>query len=228
MPEVTTARHDLVWLAPGSEHAAHALPSAALPAQEAISRLGEWIAAGRPLVVARQPLTLSPGRMLLGLPLPASQGKLRLGFDVPRATVLRSAPPPPLAALREHLPASWRPTLDALLECPTIRATNPRAFGSAGMQAVTGVHCIEDGSDLDLLLAPASRDAALAALASLTRIDALGQGPRIDGEFVDLRGRATSWRELASGTSRILLKQRDAVSLADQDEFLNGLDLRAA
>jgi phosphoribosyl-dephospho-CoA transferase len=228
MAERRAARHDLVWLEPGSARAARALPLPPLSTDDALSRLADWIDAGRPLVVARQPADLPPGRLRLGLPLPASQGKLRLAFDVPRAAVLRSAPPPPLAALADHLPRRWRGTLEALLACPAIRAADPRAFGSAGMQAVTGEDCVGDDSDLDLLLAPASREAALAALATLSRIDGAGLGPRLDGEIVDARGRATSWRELAGGASDILIKQFDAVAMTGHAEFLDGLGGAAA
>lgn len=223
MIERGTARHDLVWLQAGSARRATALTLPPLSADDAIGRLAAWIDAGRPLVVARQPAHLPPGRLRLGLPLPASEGKLRLAFDVPRAAVLRRAPPPPLSALASQLPRRWRTTLDALLACAAIRATNPRAFGSAGMQAVTGIKCIGDDSDLDLLLAPTSREAALAALAALVRIDGTDSGPRLDGEIVDARGRATSWRELAAGSSSILIKGRDSVAMSGHDEFLDGL-----
>src|SRR5690554_1643011 len=170
MIEHRSARHDLVWLQPGSASRATALPLPPLSADDAITRLAEWIDAGRPLVVARQPAHLAPGRLRLGLPLPASEGKLRLAFDVPRAAVLRGAPPPPLAAVPEHLPRRWHASLDALLASPAILAANPRVFGSAAMQAVTGIECVSEESDLDLLLAPANREAALAALAALAHI----------------------------------------------------------
>ncbi len=228
MSERHTARHDLVWLESGSASRATALPLPPLSAGDAITRLAEWIGAGRPLVVARQPAHLPPGRMRLGLPLPVSEGKLRLAFDVPRAAILRRAAPPPLAALPDHLPRRWRASLEALLACPAIRAANPRAFGSAAMQAVTGIECVSEESDLDLLLAPASREAALATLAALARIDSAGVGPRIDGEIVDAHGRATSWRELAAGAASILVKGHDSVAMTGHAEFLDGLGGAAA
>src|SRR5690606_41411581 len=109
-----------------------------------------------------------------------------------------------------------------------ILAANPRVFGSAAMQAVTGIECVSEESDLDLLLAPASREAALAALAALAHIDASGVGPRIDGEIVDPHGRATSWRALAAGAASILVKGHDSVAMTGHAEFLDGLGGAAA
>lgn len=223
MPEFRArARHDLVWLDPDAAATARPLPICTESESGSRSQLADWIAADRPLVVARQPVDLPPGRLLLGLSLPSAGGKQRLAFEVAVARIARSAPPPPLAAISVHMPKKWHATLDALLASPAISAANPRAYGSAAMQALTGLACVGDDSDLDLLLAPTSREAALAAMNSLADIDSRGNAPRLDGELVDRHGRASSWRELMRDTRQILVKQLDAVGMSTHEDFLAG------
>lgn len=224
MAEHAPARHDLVWL--DAEAAAHALalPGGAAALPDATQRLAAWAAAGRPLVLSRQPRELAPGRTLLGLPLPPSDGKHRIAFDVPTARIARRAPPPPLGAIASLLPAQWLTTLQALTSHADIAATAPRAFGSAAMQAITGIACIGEDSDLDLLLRPASRDAALRALDTLAAIDAQHGEPRLDGEMLDRLGRATSWRELLSSAPQVLFKHIDGVGMTRREDFLDACE----
>lgn len=228
MPERRHARHDLMWLSPAAVTSARPLLVEPGAVEAARAVLADWVGADRPLVVARQPRELPPGRMLLGLPVPASRGKQRLAFDVARAQVTRCAPPPPLAAIAAHLPPAWQPRIEALLADPAIAAANPRAYGSAAMQALTGLDCLGEQSDLDLLLTPQSREAALAVMAALDSLDRAGKGPRLDGELVDRRGRATSWRELLRGTHHVLVKQIDAVAMTGYDDYLAGFAGQAA
>src|SRR5690606_12820781 len=120
---IMAERHDLVWLETGVE--ARALPGSCVAVEDAGARLADWIAAGRPLVIARQPRKLPPGRIVLGLPLPPSVGKHRIAFDVPAASIARSEPPPLLAQMAGRLPRAWQPAIDALLADPDIRAAEP-------------------------------------------------------------------------------------------------------
>lgn len=218
MAEHAPARHDLVWLQAGAAIKVRPLPCAGTIDAEA--QLAEWIDAGRPLVFARQPSELPPGRLLLGLPLPPSAGKHRIACEVPTALVERRAPPPPLAAIAALLPDTWQSALQALGRDAAITATGPRAFGSAAMQAVTGMQCLTEQSDLDLLLTPPDRDAALRALDALARIDCLGDGPRLDGEMLDATGRAANWRELLGNAPQVLFKHVDRIGLIAREDFL--------
>ena len=220
MADHAPARHDLVWLQAGATMKVRPLPCAG--AVDARAQLAEWIDAGRPLVFARQPAELPPGRMLLGLPLPPSAGKHRIACEVPTALVARRAPPPPLSAIAALLPDAWQPALQALGRDAAITATRPRAFGSAAMQAVTGMQCLNEHSDLDLLLAPPSHDAALRALDALARIDGQRDAPRLDGEMLDARGRAASWRELLGNAPQVLFKHVDRIGLMAREDFLAG------
>lgn len=228
MAELAPARHDLVWL--DAEAAAHAraLPGGAAAVPDATARLAAWAAAGRPLVLSRQPRELAPGRTLLGLPLPPSDGKHRIAFDVPTARIARRAPPPPLGAIASLLPAQWQTTLRTLTGHADIAATAPRAFGSAAMQAITGIACIGEDSDLDLLLQPRSRGAALRALDALAAIAAQAGQPRLDGEMLDRRGRAASWRELLSGAPQVLFKHIDGVGMTRREDFLDACEVSPA
>lgn len=228
MAETARARHDLVWLETDAAAHARPMPGCGAALADAGMRLSEWTAAGRPLVLSRQPRDLAPGRTLLGLPLPPSVGKHRIAFDVPTARIARRAPPPPLHAIADLLPDEWAPTLAALTRHADIAATSPRTFGSAAMHAVTGIPYLGEDSDLDLLLQPASRDAALRALAALGDIVAGGTRPRLDGEMLDRSGRAASWIELLGGTRQILYKHIDRVGMTTREDFLAGCDAEAA
>jgi phosphoribosyl-dephospho-CoA transferase len=221
------ARHDFVWLGSGAGAHARAMPGCAAALVDAGARLAEWTAAGRPLVVSRQPPELAPGHTLLGLPLPPSAGKHRIAFDVPTSHIARRAPPPPLRAIADLLPRPWQETLAALIGHTDIAATTPRAFGSAAMHALTGVRCLGEDSDLDLLLAPPSRRAALRALDALGTIVARGTCPRLDGEMVDRQGRAASWRELLGDSRQILFKHIARVGMIPREDFLAACEAAA-
>lgn len=218
MAELAPARHDLVWLQPGCADKLRPLPCAGRI--DAPARLAEWIDAGRPLVFARQPAELPPGRVLLGLPLPPSAGKHRIACEAPVSLIARRAPPPPLSAIAALLPADWQPTLQAIGREAAITEARPRAFGSAAMHALTGLECLNPASDLDLLLAPSSREAALRALDALARIDARHDTLSLDGEVLDSFGRATSWRELLSDAPQVLFKHVGGIGLIAREDFL--------
>lgn len=200
------------------------MPGCIAALADADLRLSEWTAAGRPLVLSRQPRELAPGRTLLGLPLPPSAGKHRIAFEVPTSRIARRAPPPPLRAISSLLPTHWQATLQTLNSHADIAATAPRAFGSAAMQAITGIACLGEESDLDLLLTPPSRAAAERALAALRGIVARGTCPPLDGEMLDRHGRAASWRELLAGTRQILFKHLDHVGMTTREDFLAGCE----
>lgn len=227
MAEHSPARHDLMWLEAGAAARARPLPGCSAGLHDAAGALAAWIAADRPLVVARQPGERAPGRIVLGLPLPPSAGKHRIAFDIPLAQVRRRAPPPPLSAIASLLPDEWQTTLQTLTTHPDIVATAPRAFGSAAMQAITGTTCLGEDSDLDLLLKPTSRAAAERALDALGALVAQGCRPRLDGEMLDRHGRATSWRELLSGAKQVLFKHTERIGMTRREDFLEACEASA-
>lgn len=228
MADSAPARHDFIWLEADSGALARALPGSTAALTDAGAQLREWTAAGRPLVMSRQPRELPPGRTLLGLPLPPAAGKHRIAFDVPTSRIARRAPPPPLRAIAGLLPAHWQSTLTALISNTDIAATSPRAFGSAAMHALTGVNCLGEDSDLDLLLTPGSRQAALRALEALGALVAQGTCPQLDGEMVDRQGRAASWRELLGDSPKVLFKHIARVGMTSREDFLAACEAEAA
>jgi phosphoribosyl-dephospho-CoA transferase len=220
MAEPALRRHDLAWLAPGA--AALARPDGPCGAgnREAVLRLADWVAAGHPLIVARQNPAGAADTVRLGLALPPALGKGRFAFRVPRAAIARSTRPPRLdAAVAAHLPDAWRARILTLAAVPEIVHASPRLIGSTAMQAVTGLDCVSAGSDLDLLLEPRDWPAAQAACGALERLDDPLIAPRLDGEVCTPAGAAVAWCELVTTSRQVLVKTRDAVSLIDRQSF---------
>jgi phosphoribosyl-dephospho-CoA transferase len=239
MPERALRRHDLAWLTPAGARKAHGppfhaqcnqpTPAGTRPAApccagdaQASALLAEWVAAGHPLIVTRQPAGLGPGRLQLGLALPPARGKRRLAYVVAAGAVHHSSPPPALEAAAAALPQSWQALLRRLCGLPAIAAAAPRLFGSAAMQAITGLPCVGDRSDLDVLFSPPDWAAAVDLIHALRACDGSADGPRIDGEIRNALGEAVAWRELASGAERVLVKGPDEVRLIGCAQFAAG------
>lgn len=220
MPDPNFARHNLAWLAPGAVTRAELHGRACIDPAAARVLLAGWIARGHPLIVTRQPLD-AEHRVALGLALPPSEGKWRLGFLVDRAAIAQISLPPTLMDARASLPAAWSRKVAALLASPAIRATQPRIYGSAAMQAISGEECLGDASDLDLSLAPRSWSAAQSALAALAEIDAAWTGPRLDGEIAAPDGGAVAWRELRAALAKVLVKRLSGVDLETTTTFIS-------
>ncbi|OGA99166.1 MAG: malonate decarboxylase holo-[acyl-carrier-protein] synthase [Burkholderiales bacterium RIFCSPHIGHO2_12_FULL_61_11] len=226
MPE-RARRHDLVWLHLAGRHQAQAATACCAADAGAQEELAEWIAAGYPLIVSQQPPTLAADCLQLGLALPPARGKRRLAFVLPRSAVLRSSAPPLLRTLQSaqpgaasaRLPAAWQPVLAVLLGKPAVMATEPRVYGSAGMQAVTGVDCVGAASDLDVLFAPPDWAAARALILALRANDLVNAQPRVDGEVISPAGDAVAWRELAGSSAKLLVKGSLTTRLIERQAF---------
>ena len=222
-PEQAMERHDLVWLAPSAAPRAEPDGPCTNADAGARARLGDWIAAGHPLIVARQGNNCPAGQLRLGLALPPSLGKHRLAFRVARSDVLRHAPPPLLSmAIVDALPVGWQPRLLELLGLSALMAASPRVFGSAGMQILTGLCCVGADSDLDLLLTPTDWSAAQTACRALASLDAANSTPRVDGEVRNALGQAVAWRELAVEPRQVLVKVMSEVRMIPLESFAHG------
>lgn len=221
MLERAPDRHDLVWLAPAGARMAQPADACCAALPEAPRLLADWLAAGRPLIVTRQPAVADPAHLRLGLALPPLLGKRRLAFDVPCTAIERHAVPPALdeATRLAALPPAWRDRARALASLPAIASAAPRLFGSAAIQLVTGLPCLGADSDLDLLLAPRDWPAAQAACRALGVLDASAQAPRVDGEIRNADGEAVAWRELASDSRQVLAKSLREVRLLPRTRF---------
>ena len=202
MPE-PLRRHTLVWLPPQAAHAV-------APAQAA--RVCAWFEQGHPAIVARRPASTPADPLHLGVPLPPAEGKQRLAVRAAAAELLRVAPPPTLEQGIASAPAAWRPALAALAHQAHALDLVPRVFGAFCWQALTGLAYVHEASDLDLLWeieTAAQADAIVGMLGTWER----RHRHRADGELRLPDGRAVSWREYASGATRVLVKTEDHARL---------------
>lgn len=203
------ARHTLVWLS------AHAGWRADVAAQD--QRLAAWFAQGWPAVVARRAADDPDPRVRLGVPLPPSEGKQRLGLRVPLADIARLQPPPALAEVLA-LPGTgfdegWRTALQAL------DAIAPaRVFGAFAWQALTGLPYVHARSDVDLLW-QIDNAADADALAVQLRAWEARHGYRADGELCLPGGLAVNWREYAGSVRQVLVKRIDGACLESREQL---------
>lgn len=206
------ARHDLVrveprawtaWLRTRSDLAG-------------LRRVGDWAEAGHPLIVRRRLPGEAGDAVPLGLPLPPTDGKLRIALALPSA-VLTPATAPSLAAVSDYAPAAWRPTLAALVALARARGIALRPFGSLLWQAATNLLYLGAESDLDLLW-PCPEPVPEGLLADLAAV-AQTAPMRIDGEIVLPDGAGLQWRELhdAPAGGSVLAKSRDGIALRPVD-----------
>lgn len=198
-------RHDLVRAAPD----AFAALLRGRPDLDGAPHVADWAQRGRPLIVRRYHPGEDRARVPLGLPLPPTAGKRRIGLALP-ADALTPLPGPTLAAARGHAPAAWQPVLDALLAHAAAHRLTPRPFGALLWQALTGLPYLTGASDLDLLW-PVT-DLPPGFLAGLARIAAAAP-MRIDGEVVLPDGAGLHWRELHEADGAVLAKHLDRVEM---------------
>ena len=179
-------RHQLVWLDARAWQRMLAVSNETSEWDpQALECLQHWADGDLPLVVTRQPHGwsghLAEEALVLGGAAPLCWGRRRL-FDI-------SAMLPP------QVIDGWTALCIAL---QTLGA-EIRVYGSHGWQQLTGLACVRDGSDIDLLVAIDSPRQADAAVALLKRVP-FG-APRLDVELVfgHGHGRAVARRESLEG-----------------------------
>lgn len=200
-------RHDLVWLEAGSDDGMGLDPAD----EDVRSRVGEWIAAGRPFVVRQQNAqVLRIGRVALGLPLPPNADKRRIALTAHRRMIRRVSRAPALADVIPHVPWRWLPPLARLRQRAEAIGIAFHVFGSAAWQMLTGLAYVTDASDVDLLWHPAT-PAQLAE--GVTILDAWQRvsGIPADGEIVFGDDDAVAWREWRrrGNHAHVLVKRLD-------------------
>jgi phosphoribosyl-dephospho-CoA transferase len=216
-PSHGPARHDLVWLSPSWRDS---LLTPLQPAAEPI--LSAWFAAGRPAVACRREPGFPPDAVALGVALPLSRLRARIGFAVARRAVLRAASPLRLAAVVETAPPDWREALAGIDRDAAALGMAVSVYGSLTWQHLTGEPYLDAGSDVDLLLQPRTRTQFEGALDLLRRWDGFG-GLRVDGELLIGAGRAVAWREMSRGRDRVLVKTDSSVGLEARSLLLGCL-----
>lgn len=193
-----------VWLDPAGWRAA-VVAEIDGPTVDAIDR---WAAAGRAFV-ARRREPASDADCFLAL---ARPGKVRIAFVIDRAAVRRIAPPLRLAEALAAAPAHRQAALQDLVDASARVGVVFHVYGSFAWQCIAGEPYVTESSDLDLLWR-ASDPQTIAAVIALLAAWERTAGLRADGELLLPDGDAVSWRELASGAARVLVKRDDGVAL---------------
>lgn len=220
-------RHDLVWLEGAAVARCTLAGGQPIEQAKAFQLLADWVALGNPLIVARQaytadaaaPLSAQVRSLRVGLALPPSLGKWRLAFDVPLDSLRATSSPPPLPGMIQAMPLHWHGPLKQLVSLPEVAACKPLLYGSAGMQALTGLECLSDRSDIDLLFQPRQAEDYTRLLAALTQWSNKHLHLRVDGEVVNPDGWASAWRDCASQADQVLAKSINKVALLARRDF---------
>ncbi|SFL44571.1 phosphoribosyl-dephospho-CoA transferase [Methylorubrum salsuginis] len=204
-------RHDLVRVDPTAWTAI----LAARPDLAGLAPLPGWAASGWPLILRRRAPGEDRARVPLGLPLPPTLGKRRIGFALPPG-ILTPCPAPTLAETRAAAPPAWHSTLDALLALGARHGLVPCPFGGLLWQALTGLPYLTATSDLDLLwrVAGPLPNTFLGELAALAATAPM----RLDGEILLPDGGGVQWREwqkagTEAGNGDVLVKHRDRLEM---------------
>lgn len=187
---------------------AHVAIAASCSDAQLREHVADWLARGLPLI-SRARLAHDYVAHPVGLCLK----RRRVALSVDASAVTNVEEPTVLAEVAETL--APRAAAAALALCHGARSLGfePRAFGSASWQHRTGDTYLHATSDLDILAAPASRDALTSWLELLTELEPTSP-MRLDGEVELPSGEAVNWRELAAAPRQVLLKSSQGARLA--------------
>lgn len=214
-------RHDLAWLRPDARFRFQCgLCDAGLS-----QRVSDWIASGRPLVVARQPAGTE--NVLLGLTLPASEGRRRVGCLVAREDVVRVIAPLAVELCLHRLSPEAADAMSALASRLAACDIAIGVYGSLAWEVISGESYRHEASDVDVICDVASLEQTRAALAALAKTAArLPCG--LDGEIRFPDGRAVAWKELAMAwserNSQVLIKGPEEVGMVTLSALLSQFD----
>lgn len=214
-------RHDLAWLRPDAAIRFQCgLSDAGLSA-----RVSDWIASGRPLVVARQPANTDD--VLLGLTLPASEERRRIGCAVARQDVTRISGPLAVQLCLHRLAPEAADAMSALASRLAARDIAIGVYGSLAWEVISKESYRHEASDVDVICDVRSLEQTRTALAALAKTAArLPCG--LDGEIRFPDGRAVAWKELAmtwtDRHSQVLVKGPEEVGMVTLSSLLAQFD----
>lgn len=223
----TFSRHDLVWIELDAVRQAQYVGPAPLEAISALSLLHRWVLGNYPLIVARQEDTPA-GLLRVGLAEPHSWGKRRLGFLVGLQGITRHQPGPLLSEVATQLPAPWQAGLAALVAGLQEIGVPAHVYGSSAIEVLTGLPCITENSDLDLLFKPVSWQQVQSLSMLLNALRLNHPALRIDGEVSSPAGHAVSWQELAMQSEQMLVKSSQQVQMMSLKEFQHQFDQQSS
>lgn len=217
-------RHQLAYLRSGSRFGFQCGAAAA----EQVAAVADWIASGRPLVVARQvpKPAPDPATITLALTLPTRQGRQRMAGVFQRADVVEVRPALSISECLARLAEDWQPTLATLEASVLDSGAQLGVFGSLAWEALSGEAYRHAESDIDLVCDIHDWPQLETCLAALSK--AAGKLPcRLDGELRFPDGDAVSWREFAAQRTRpqaqVLVKGSREVGLKTVAALLAGL-----
>jgi phosphoribosyl-dephospho-CoA transferase len=219
------SRHELLRVAP----AAWSQMLTSRPDLVAVPYLPNWVDRGWPVIVRRRVCGERADLVPIGVPLPPSAGKQRIGLLIPTEVVVERSPPPWLWTVRQAAGASWQRAIHDLVMLGARHAVTPTVIGGLFWQYRTGLTYLSPQSDLDVLWRAYSGCRMRSLLAGIEAIERAAD-LRIDGEVIFPDGRAVNWRELhlalaTGGGAEVLIKSVDFAGLVD----IHGLpDLRSA
>lgn len=200
MADGTLARHTLAYVAPD------AWPGVISGEDDAV--LLGWADKGWPAIVRRPDCSDTGGTVALGLPLPPSMGKRRLGLRCHGRAICRTAPPPLLRDAAGAAPDAWQATIAALVDL----APHVRCFGSLAWASATGLPYLSETSDLDLIFDVRDGDGADDIARGLAGI--ADRAPMaIDAELTSPSGHAVQWREWHGGAGTVMVKSLESAAL---------------
>lgn len=219
-------RHDLVWLnIDAVKHAEYSGPAPMEPIS-ALSLLHRWVLGNYPLIVARQ-ADVPQGKLRVGLAEPASWGKRRLSFLVNTSDVLQHQTGPLLADVLGKLPPNWQFGANMLLVYLNELNMPAHVYGSTAIEALTGLPCITENSDLDVLFKPTRWESIAGLCARLKQLSQDHPTFKVDGEVLSPAGDAVHWLELCSESEQVLAKSNTEVRLLTLSEFKNAFEPKA-
>ena len=180
---------------------------------QAQSILNHWHKQQLPLVVCRQRVPEAAHSISLGLPAPLQWERRKLALDVVPADIERVGHFPLLTP--GLLGEADAQALQHFLQHLEVMHLHARVYGSYGWQQITGLPCVRDGSDLDLLIAVPDMDTAGQVVWLLRGLHLVC---RVDGELLCPDGQAEAWREFAQliggKVEQVLVKDRRGVQFS--------------
>lgn len=196
-------RHDLVFLSPRGQRYAWEHRAWTGPTSPAARDLFPLL----PGICRTRPPDLEAGLAALGFsfPIREGEGRIRLSAQAPEGEIVRLITPWEIPGLGDSLPAPWADALKELAEEADALGLSLGVFGSAALQAVTGLPYLHARSDLDVLLAAAPADQMRRFYRALVRLSE-GWGLGVDAELMLGESRYVKLSELMGGSKTILAK----------------------
>lgn len=216
------SRHDLVWLnIDAVKHAEYSGPAPMEPIR-AFSLLHRWVLGGYPLIVARQ-ADVPEGFLRIGLAEPASWGKRRLSFLVNAYDIKQHQQGPSLATVLPQLPQHWQAGAGALQSFLANQNITAHVYGSSAVQVLTGLPCLTESSDLDVLFKPLDWSGVERLCLFLNALQTEYPEFKVDGEVLNPSGQAVQWHELfrsfSDPNSQLLVKTNRDVKLVGFENY---------